>query len=42
MVPILIVALVVIVAVLSAIAGADSRSLHDRQLDWPFSPRSRP
>ena len=42
MVPALIVALLVLVAILSAVAGADSRRLHDRPLDWPFGRRARP
>ncbi len=41
MVPVLILVLFVLVAVLSVVAGADSRRLQDRPLDWPFSPRPR-
>jgi hypothetical protein len=41
MVPVLLVALFVLVAVLSVIAGVDSRGLHDRQPSWPFGPRTR-
>ena len=42
MVPVLLLALFVVVAVLSVIAGVDSRALHERQPIWPFGPRTRP
>jgi hypothetical protein len=42
MVALLIISLFVLVAVLSVRFGADSRRLHDRPTDWPFSPRPRP